>query len=757
MKSRIILSFIFFVLLLTNASALTISVSGGYRGEAVTVTLDKEAFVIFRMNNGTPVYAYGTQVKFLPHVTGTLYIEARSGDEVVSRTLQITEKPVSDGGASSNLYYSGTVYLPAGTFTIAADTGKVYAIDWRTALGALKAASQQKGFGITVKETSWGPFVSCIAGKCEGSEGATSGWMYQVNGNTPMVGASEYHVKDGDVVVWYFSSSMSDTPETSTMVLKITVRYASSESAGTSGSATAAEKTHEQQELKSPPLMSRTVEVKPGEARRIEVPENVTDITSITSLQVVAESGEVRVTISKAHRVAGVHGNVLKAFNLEVEGAEKVVVEFRVNKSGVSRDLVTLMKFNGTWIELPTEFVREDENYYHYTAVVRNFSTFAVVEKWRNFPLRPSDEPVVRALRWLRSVQNDDGGFSNPGEESSISKTSWAIMAIVSAGYDPSDWKKNGSSPVDYLRENLNVSLGKMGTADIVRTILAVTAAGENPQNFSGVDLVSLLKDRVRDDGQIGDYIYTTIWGIIALSAAGEDVNKSVEWLVSHQNEDGGFAWAVGEESDFDDTAAAIQALVAAGVDRNSEVIQRALEFLKHGQNDDGGMRYFGNSASNAASDAWTIQALVAAGLNPAEWKRNNKSVVDHLLSLQTDEGYFRYTAHQTSNPGYMTVCAIMALLGKPHPIKPVFTQSSSIPEPLEAGTVTRENGTEIPATPTPAPVPTETPQHTTPLPSKTAVSETPVERTEEKDRRIPGFGMAAAIAALALLSFRRR
>jgi hypothetical protein len=242
-------------------------------------------------------------------------------------------------------------------------------------------------------------------------------------------------------------------------------------------------------------------------------------------------------------------------------------------------------------------------------------------------------------------------------------------MALVAAKQDPHSWVKN-ASPIDYIRNNLNESLGKMGTADYARTILALIASNENPENFSGIDLVSMLKSKVKPDGQIGDFIYTTIWGIIALKACNEDVTKSVEWLKQQQNADGGFAWAVGEESDYDDTAAAIQALMAAGEPRDSEVTRRALDYLKTGQNADGGFRYFGSSASNAASDAWVIQALVAAGENPLEWRRNNISVVEHLLSLQTEEGYFNYTSIQTSNPGYMTICAIMALLGKYHPIK---------------------------------------------------------------------------------------
>lgn len=302
-------------------------------------------------------------------------------------------------------------------------------------------------------------------------------------------------------------------------------------------------------------------------------------------------------------------------------------------------------------------------------------------------------------------------------------------MAIIAAGEDPENWKKNGKSPIDYIRDKLPEEIDKMGTADFARTILALVYAGENPRNFAGIDLVEKLSSRVKQSGQIGDFTYTTIWGILALKAAGEDVNKSVEWLKSQQNEDGGFAWSPGEKSDFDDTAAAIQALIAGGVPRDSEIIKRALNYLKEGQNDDGGMRYFGNSASNAASDSWAIQALVAAGINPAEFKKNNTSVVDHLLSLQTEEGYFKYTKYQTSNPGYMTVSAVMALLGKPHPMN-IYTTSIS--------TVTTTT------------TPTTTTVSTTTAPTATQTTATIMQTTTPVEKPgIPGFSILLSLLAL--------
>lgn len=122
--------------------------------------------------------------------------------------------------------FNGTVYLPPGEFTKIAEDGNPVIIKWRTALGALQAAALQGGFDYSIKTYSYGVFVRCIAGICAGSEGPTSGWMYQVNGKIPMVTASNYIVNTGDTVIWYFARNMTETPETSPKVIKIYVQNA---------------------------------------------------------------------------------------------------------------------------------------------------------------------------------------------------------------------------------------------------------------------------------------------------------------------------------------------------------------------------------------------------------------------------------------------------------------------------------------------------------------------------------------------------
>ncbi|MBQ9762192.1 MAG: DUF4430 domain-containing protein [Oscillospiraceae bacterium] len=59
-------------------------------------------------------------------------------------------------------------------------------------------------------EYSWTPlydsyYVESINHLYEFDCGPESGWMYQINGQTPNYGSSSYEVRDGDTVVWAYS------------------------------------------------------------------------------------------------------------------------------------------------------------------------------------------------------------------------------------------------------------------------------------------------------------------------------------------------------------------------------------------------------------------------------------------------------------------------------------------------------------------------------------------------------------------------
>lgn len=60
------------------------------------------------------------------------------------------------------------------------------------------------GLSVNAQGSSYGTYVSAIGGLAEKQHGGTSGWMYSVNGTTPMTACSNYALSNGDNVVWYY-------------------------------------------------------------------------------------------------------------------------------------------------------------------------------------------------------------------------------------------------------------------------------------------------------------------------------------------------------------------------------------------------------------------------------------------------------------------------------------------------------------------------------------------------------------------------
>jgi hypothetical protein len=303
------------------------------------------------------------------------------------------------------------------------------------------------------------------------------------------------------------------------------------------------------------------------------------------------------------------------------------------------------------------------------------------------YPYSAGDSEVANALDYLHSQQDSDGKIDN------FSASAWAVMAIAAAGEDPDDWKDNPSNPsvVDYLETNADSA----STAnDYSRMLLAIAAADEDPTDFGGRDFVALLEAE-HNNNQIGDdtLLNDDYWGVMALIAAGEDpatstvIQDGVAFILANQSAvDGGWGWGVGGDSDVDDTAAAIMALLAAGQSPGSTPISDALAYIKTTQMDNGGFESWGST--NADTNSRGICAIAAAGQDPTgvDWESGaGNDPVDNLLTFQqdggADDGAFYW---QDSTPGMSpagtTAAAIIALVGGYFPV------AVRAPEPPEPG-----------------------------------------------------------------------
>lgn len=126
-------------------------------------------------------------------------------------TQRVTAGPVTS--KTVNVRIEGqteTIWSGEVTFTTSTITDKyddTYMLDYPTALGAIHTASMAVPFDLVV-DSMFSPvdYVESVAG--EVADGM-NGWMYRVNWVSPNFGANEYALSDGDLVLWSYTSWMS--------------------------------------------------------------------------------------------------------------------------------------------------------------------------------------------------------------------------------------------------------------------------------------------------------------------------------------------------------------------------------------------------------------------------------------------------------------------------------------------------------------------------------------------------------------------
>jgi len=245
----------------------------------------------------------------------------------------------------------------------------------------------------------------------------------------------------------------------------------------------------------------------------------------------------------------------------------------------------------------------------------------------------------------------------------------WITQALVAAG--------ETNVPTSHLT---SVAESSYPTTDYAKTILALAAAGKNPTTFGNVNYVAKLKSYYNNNQMGSDALLNDdIWSILAFAsikkADSVEAIAAKNFLLSHQNADGGWGYAVGGASDTNDTAAAIMALIEMGFEPSDAVIISALNYLQSAQNDDGGFTYDPNSIfgtdSDSSSDAWVISAIYKVGQNPTNWIKNSNNPLAHMQSLQAEDGGFWWVEEGTSdwNNKGDTSKVVVALSGKSYPV----------------------------------------------------------------------------------------
>jgi len=319
----------------------------------------------------------------------------------------------------------------------------------------------------------------------------------------------------------------------------------------------------------------------------------------------------------------------------------------------------------------------------------------------------PQREAANKALNYVRTLQNADGGFPlSLGSDSSAGATIDAMFAFTARGIDARTIKKDGISPLDYLKTQAASYSDKPGPA--AKLVLGLAEAGEDPRDFAGHDLVAGMNAGFNStshsygDGPIDHALYMLAREKLDLSPA----HGSAGYLESKQLNDGCWEFSDGFGCDTNTTAMAIEALLAAGVDPSDSAIEDALDYLEGAQNDDGGFPYDPLSSwgtdSDANSTAFAIQALVAAGEKIGDWARGGTTPLEALLRFQNPQtGAFTYSG---KDDAYATYQSIPALLLEPYPGAPKTEEreATRTPKPTKTPTPTVAPTAESTATPLP-------------------------------------------------------
>lgn len=297
---------------------------------------------------------------------------------------------------------------------------------------------------------------------------------------------------------------------------------------------------------------------------------------------------------------------------------------------------------------------------------------------------------IGKAVTWLKSAQNPNGGFPDtPGEASSVEMTGWAMLGLEAAGTNPLDVTKGKSdnNPVSYLRKRVaQIST----TGDLARTTLALTAAGVDVQHFEGHNLLTELRNRMRKNGSWQGWPNLTAFSVLALrgGSSPRGLEHSLDWLRSVQGRDGGWGDVARSPSNADSTGAILQTLP-----KGSVAMARAVTYLRKHQLKGGGYRLGDSGSVNSQSTAWAVQGLTAAGLDPDDTRRGGSSGLEYLDRRQAGDGHFRYSRTSDVTPVWVTGQVLVAVSRKTFPLEVV----PRAPQPDPADTSTPDTSTYNP------------------------------------------------------------
>ncbi len=258
----------------------------------------------------------------------------------------------------------------------------------------------------------------------------------------------------------------------------------------------------------------------------------------------------------------------------------------------------------------------------------------------------------------------------------------WLVVGLRNAGEEiPSTYLNETAADIEYyFATYVNTKSEKV--TDHERRVLGIVAAGGDPRNIGGHDLLERIYNFYIDANEaIGLYtprditfqgLNGPIYGLIALDSMRytipEDALYSrdylIQYLLDNQNADGGWDLSSSGNSDVDITAMVLIGL-APYHDRADVMaaVNSGVAWLSQKQSGEGGYASWG--AVNSESISQAVIALCANGADPTSeaFTKNGNNLLDALLTYQREDGAILHTVPATGDTGMSTEQGYQALL----------------------------------------------------------------------------------------------
>ncbi len=388
----------------------------------------------------------------------------------------------------------------------------------------------------------------------------------------------------------------------------------------------------------------------------------------------------------------------------------------------------------------------------------------------------------VDAANWL-AAQVTPGGYIEsswtPGTPD-ISTTEQAVLALAAAGV--------GSAQVtameDYLEANVADAVQSGGVDSPQRIgflILGAVAAGRNPLNFGGQDLVARLAATLQPSGLYGsasatyDGTFRQSIALLALSAANVSApTEAVDWLRDQQCASGGWQ---SFRADTSVPCGPIDPASFSGPDTNSTALAvMALHDLVVTPNVDpgpwfdatrtsgGGWTIFStpDGVADANSTGLVLQALLALrDSQDAQGEAALQALQVPCSGAAADRGGIAYQPDPSDGALYpdtlATTQAIWGMAGALFPLPAVALAPAEAPCQVRVEPTTTTTTTVVAPTTTATTLPAVAPAATTPPPAAEALPLTGGGVAGIDDVTLAGIGGVVLLAGLVLVGASRR